>query len=59
MEDLPDSVDVHLLPTGGTAPRLTDLRQLRYRDFSDVSERIESARSATALYLVEHGLARR
>jgi NTE family protein len=59
MEDLPDTVEVHVLPTGGTAPRWTDLRQLRYRDFSDVAERIESARSATADYLVEHGLVRR
>jgi NTE family protein len=59
MEDLPDTVEVHVLPTGGTAPRWTDLRQLRYRDFSDVSSRIECARAATAAYLAEHGLARR
>ncbi len=51
MAELPDGVDVHVLPSGGTAPRPTDLRQLRYRDFSDVGARIEAARVATAAYL--------
>jgi NTE family protein len=56
MEELPESVDVHVLPTGGTAPRWSDFRQLRYRDFSDVPGRIEAARAATVEYLFEHGL---
>lgn len=51
MEDLPESVQVHVLPTGGTGPRFGDLRQFRYRDFSDVSARIETARDASARYL--------
>lgn len=58
MEELPGSISVHVLPTGGTAPRFGDLRQLRYRDFSDVSPRIEAARAATEAYLREHGLVR-
>lgn len=52
MADLPDGVDVHVLPTGGTGPRFNDLRQLRYRDFSDIDERIAAAHRATAEYLV-------
>jgi NTE family protein len=58
MEELPDSVSVHVLPTGGDGPRPGDLRQLRYRDFSDVAGRIETARAATERYLVEQGLVR-
>lgn len=53
MEELPESVQVHVLPTGGTAPRFGDLRQFRYRDFSDVPARIEAARVATDRYLDE------
>lgn len=51
MAELPEGVEVHVLPSGGTAPRPTDLRQLRYRDFSDVGQRIEAARVATTDYL--------
>ncbi len=58
MEELPDTVEVHVLPTGGTAPRFGDLRQLRYRDFSDVTARIETARAATEEYLHERRLVR-
>lgn len=58
MASLPPGVQVHVLPTGGSGPRFNDLRQLRYRDFSDVSERIDRARTATAQYLVEHGIGR-
>ena len=58
MEELPDGVDVHVLPTGGTAPRFGDLRQFRYRDFSDVAARIETARAATEEYLYDRGLVR-
>lgn len=56
MSALPDGVDVHVLPTGGTGPRATDLRQLRYRDFSDVEARIDAAHGASTEYLVRNGL---
>ncbi len=54
---LPPEVEVHVLPTGSAPPRPTDLRQLRYGDFSDVSAGIERARDATAAYLEMHALA--
>lgn len=47
----PEGVEVHVLPTGSPPPRFNDLRQLRYRDFSDIGERIDSAERATAAYL--------
>lgn len=53
MAELPDTVQVHVLPTGGTGPRFGDLRQFRYRDFSDVTARIETARAASERYLDE------
>jgi NTE family protein len=56
MAGLPPGVEVHVLPTGGTGPRFNDLRQLRYRDFSDVADRIDTARRATEQYLQERGL---
>jgi len=54
LANLPDSVEVHVLPTGGQGPRFNDLRQLRYRDFTDVGERIDTAHEATADYLRLH-----
>ena len=56
MAGLPSGVTVHVLPTGGTGPKFNDLQQLRYKDFSDVSGRIDRAREATAAYLAERGL---
>ena len=54
MAALPDSVTVHVLPTGEVdPPRYADLSALRYRDFSRVSERIELAHEASAEYLRE------
>jgi NTE family protein len=47
----PEGVEVHVLPTGGSPLRFNDLRQLRYRDFSDIGRRIDDARSAAAAYL--------
>ncbi len=58
MAALPDGVRVHVLPTGGTGPRFNDLRQLRYRDFSDIDERIDQAHDATAEYLSDPDPAR-
>jgi NTE family protein len=44
MSTLPDSVVVHVLPTGAAeAPRGADLSALRYRDFSNVAKRIDAA----------------
>ena len=53
---LPESVDVHVLPTGQQEPpRYSDLSQLRYRDTSNVRERIALAHVASARYLEQHG----
>lgn len=51
MRNLPEDVDVHVLPTGN--PPKPDLSQLRYRDFSRVKERIQRAFEATSAYLRE------
>lgn len=49
---LPEDVTVHVLPTGQPdPPRYNDLTQLRYRDSSQIADRIGRARAATALYL--------
>ncbi len=50
MSELPDGVDVHLLPTGGN-PRAPDLSQLRYRDKTMVGASIERAYAASERYL--------
>jgi NTE family protein len=56
LEHLPDAVDVHVLPTGAAErTRFSDPRQLRYRDLSDVGERIQAAYLATSAYLVQAG----
>ncbi|HUH08742.1 MAG TPA: patatin-like phospholipase family protein [Egibacteraceae bacterium] len=52
MSRLPDSIEVHVLPTGSVeAPRYTDPRSLRYRSVAQVKARIESAHEASAAYL--------
>jgi NTE family protein len=52
MSTLPDSVVVHVLPTGAAgAPRAADLSALRYRDFSNVAKRIDAAYDASLAYL--------
>ena len=58
MADLPRGVRVHVLPTGGSGPRFNDLRQLRYRDFSDIDARIDAADAATEAYLAGVGTGR-
>jgi NTE family protein len=51
---LPGDVTVHVLPTGQTdPPRYNDLKQLRYRDGSQIAANIARAREATAVYLDE------
>lgn len=55
MSTMPDDVDVHVLPTGAVEPpRYNDLSALRYRDFSQVRDRMAAARGATLSYLDEH-----
>jgi len=54
MSELPDGVDVHLLPTGGSL-RAPDLSQLRYRDKNMVRAGIELAYVATRRYLAGPG----
>ncbi len=53
MSSLPDSVEVHVLPTGATgAPAFNDIAgQLRQRDLSHVGRRIEAAHEASMRYL--------
>jgi NTE family protein len=50
MSELPDGVDVHLLPTGGN-PRAPDLSQLRYRDKTMVGASMDRAFAASERYL--------
>jgi NTE family protein len=52
MKDLPDSVEVHVLPAGEDI-RFNDLSQLRIRNMSKTSERIERAHEASSAYLTE------
>jgi NTE family protein len=54
---IPGGVDVHVLETGQTEPpRYTDRSQFRYRDTTNVRERIARAHEASTRYLDEHGL---
>lgn len=57
MDSLPDGVDVHVLPSGGAAPRPDDLRaNLQYRDTSGLDATIEGARIASVAHLASLGL---
>jgi NTE family protein len=47
MAALSDEVEVHVLPSGSPAPKLT----IRYRSTSDVHRRIDSAHEATSSFL--------
>ena len=49
MARLPDSVTVHVLPSGGEETK--GLAQLRYRDTSKVATRVQRAYEATTAYL--------
>ena len=54
LEALPDDIEVHVMPTGQTAPpRYSDLSQLRYRDMSNIRGHIDAAYEASARYLDE------
>ncbi|MEX0767680.1 MAG: patatin-like phospholipase family protein [Microthrixaceae bacterium] len=56
MEQLPAGVEVHVLPTGHSVPQMSDLRQFRYRDFSEVQQRMILAKEATLEYLDSRGM---
>ncbi|HVM27934.1 MAG TPA: patatin-like phospholipase family protein [Mycobacteriales bacterium] len=49
MQNLPDDVTVHVLPTGDVVPE--GLKQLRYRDAKRTEERVERAYDASSEYL--------
>ena len=52
LADVPEGVEVHVLPAGaGAAPRWDSREILRYRDMSGIARRIETARTAAAEYL--------
>ena len=54
LAQLPEHVDVHVLPTGQREPpRYTDLSQFRYRDTSRIPRHIADAYEASASYLRE------
>jgi NTE family protein len=53
MANLPEDVDVHVLPTGIGQLKPSDPRQLRYRDTSQVRQRIQRAFEASSAYLAE------
>jgi NTE family protein len=56
MASIPPGVTVHVLPTGeASPPRYSELAQLRYRDFSQVRRRIETAYLASRRYLEAEG----
>jgi NTE family protein len=49
---LPDGVTLHVLPSGNEGPPAAgDLKNLRYRDFSAVPDRVERAHAAAGRYL--------
>jgi len=54
MSQVPDGVNVHLLPTGAI-PRTPDLSQLRYRDKAAAWAGIDRAYAATKRYLARLG----
>jgi NTE family protein len=53
MRDLPDDVDVHVLPTGSPVA-WDDRSQLRWKDTGGIEDRITSAYRATVDYLESH-----
>lgn len=54
LAELPDEVEAHVLPTGGTSPRDDSL--LVHRDFESVEERIEATYVASMLHLERLGI---
>ena len=57
LASLPDSLDVHVLPTGQPEPpKYNDLSALRYRGGQDLGASIERAYAASAAYLDERNV---
>jgi NTE family protein len=51
-----EGLEVHVLPTGGLAPRPTERANFDLFDTSRVEDRIEAAQQSSAAYLAQHGL---
>ena len=49
--DLPEGVDLHILPTGAPKGNANWTQYMRYRDFTRTHERIEAAHRASRAYL--------
>jgi NTE family protein len=52
LAELPDSVEAHVLPTGGTSAR--DDSVFAFRDFSAIDAKIAASYDASLAYLIEH-----
>lgn len=53
MAGLPDGIVGHVLPTGEEDPASSPLAQLKYKDFTHVDERMQTAYEATTRYLTK------
>lgn len=53
MANLPTTVTRHVLPTGEEDPAAGPLAQFKYKDFTHVEERMQTAYEATSRYLAE------
>jgi NTE family protein len=51
-----ESIEVHVLPTGGLGPKHTERANFDLFDTSRVGDRIAAAHAASAAYLAEHGV---
>ncbi len=52
LAEIPDDVEVHVLPASGTSPK--DDTMLAFRDFNSVQRRIDATYAASVAYLDEH-----
>ncbi len=52
LSEIPDEVEVHVLPAAGTSPK--DDSMLAFRDFNSVQRRIDATYAASRAYLDEH-----
>ncbi len=52
LAEIPDDVEVHVLPAAGTSPK--DDTMLAFRDFNSVQRRIDATYAASQTYLDEH-----
>jgi len=52
LAEIPDGVEVHVLPAAGTSPK--DDTMLAFRDFNSVQRRIDATYAASRVYLDEH-----